>query len=122
MAKTKVTTIPHVETTQVRSRVVTQDHVLDSVFDRVVELQQTKKELDAELKGLKVTLLDEVKNLGGEYIRNGVKAQVIAENLIPKGKLVTLKEVLKAVPKKYHYLILEDKKIAEYVKTVGVKE
>ena len=102
MAKTKVTTIPQVETTQVRSRVVTQDHVLDSVFDRVVELQQTKKELDAELKGLKVTLL--------------------AENLIPNGKLVTLKEVLKSVPKRYHYLILEDKKIAEYVKTVGVKE
>ena len=122
MAKTKVTTIPQVETTQVRSRVVTQDHVLDSVFDRVVELQQTKKELDAELKGLKVTLLDEVKNLGGEYIRNGVKAQVIAENRIPNGKLVTLKEVLKSVPKRYHYLILEDKKIAEYVKTVGVKE
>ena len=122
MAKTKVTTIPQVETTQVRSRVVTQDHVLDSVFDRVVELQQTKKELDAELKGLKVTLLDEVKNLGGEYIRNGVKAQVIAETLIPNGKLVTLKEVLKSVPKRYHYLILEDKKIAEYVKTVGVKE
>ena len=122
MAKPKVTTIPQVETTQVRSRVVTQDHGLDSLFDRVVELQQTKKELDAELKGLKVTLLDEVKNLGGEYIRNGVKAQVIAENLIPNGKLVTLKEVLKSVPKRYHYLILEDKKIAEYVKTVGVKE
>tara|TARA_Y100000034_G_scaffold33790_1_gene41312 strand:- start:481 stop:852 length:372 start_codon:yes stop_codon:yes gene_type:complete len=116
---TKVTTTQQAETTQVRSR---EPLSLDAVFDKVVALQESKKALDAELKELKVSLLDEVKNLGGEYVRNGVKAQLIAENLIPNGKLKTLKEVLIGVPKRYHYLILEDKSISEYVKLVAVKE
>ena len=116
---TKVTTTRQAETTQVRSR---EPLSLDAVFDKVVALQESKKALDAELKELKVSLLDEVKNLGGEYVRNGTKAQIIAENFIPNGKLKTLKEVLIGVPKRYHYLILEDKSISEYVKLVAVKE
>lgn len=116
---TKVTTTQQAETTQVRSR---EPLSLDAVFDKVVALQESKKALDAELKELKVSLLDEVKDLGGEYVRNGTKAQIIAENFIPNGKLKTLKEVLIGVPKRYHYLILEDKSIAEYIKLVAVKE
>ena len=107
------------DSTTVRSR---EPQSLDAVFDKVVAMQEAKKALDAELKELKASLLDEVKNLGGEYIRNGMKAKVIAENFIPNGKLVTLKEILVAVPKRYHRLILEDKSIAEYVKMVAVKE
>ena len=116
---TKVTTTQQAETTQVRSR---EPLSLDAVFDKVVALQESKKALDAELKELKVSLLDEVKDLGGEYVRNGTKAQIIAENFISNGKLKTLKEVLIGVPKRYHYLILEDKSIAEYIKLVAVKE
>ena len=114
-----MTTTQQAETTQVRSR---EPLSLDAVFDKVVALQESKKALDAELKELKVSLLDEVKDLGGEYVRNGTKAQIIAENFIPNGKLKTLKEVLIGVPKRYHYLILEDKSIAEYIKLVAVKE
>tara|TARA_Y100000310_G_scaffold211722_1_gene212448 strand:+ start:719 stop:1120 length:402 start_codon:yes stop_codon:yes gene_type:complete len=107
------------DSTTVRSR---EPQSLDAVFDKVVAMQEAKKALDADLKVLKEALLDEVKDLGGEYIRNGMKAQVMAENFIPNGKLVTLKEVLVAVPKRYHRLILADKSIAEYVKLMAVKE
>ena len=107
------------DSTTVRPR---EPQSLDAVFDKVVAMQEAKKALDADLKALKESLLDEVKNLGGEYVRNGMKAKVIAENFIPNGKLVTLKEVLIAVPKRYHRLILADKSIAEYVKLMAMKE
>ena len=114
----KVTT-GTLDSTQVRSR---EPQSIDAVFDRVIAMQEAKKKLDAELKGLRTDLLEAVKVVGGEYIRNGMKAKAMPANLVPNGKLVTLKEVLKAVPKRYHSLILADKKITEHLRTDAIKE
>ena len=116
---TKTTTTETQKTTQVRSR---EPQSLNAVFDRVIAMQEAKKKLDAELKGLRTDLLEAVKGVGGEYIRNGMKAKAMPANLVPNGKLVTLKEVLKAVPKRYHSLILADKKITEHLRTDAIKE
>jgi len=123
MAKNKKTTTKvttgTLETTQVRSR---EPQTLDAVFDRVIAMQEAKKKLDDELKELRGNLLEAVKAVGGEYIRNGMKAKAMPANFIPKGRLVTLKEVLKAVPKRYHPLILADRTIAEHLRTDAIKE
>jgi hypothetical protein len=115
---TKVTTRT-LETTQVRSR---EPMTIDDVFDRVVTMGEAKVKLEAELKELRATLLEAIKPLDGEYIRNGMKAMVIAEVNKPKGRLVSLKEVLKAVPKRYHSLILADKFTREQLRMNPIKE
>ena len=107
------------ETTQVRSR---EPQSLDEVFDKVVTMGEAKVKLEAELKELRATLLAAIKPLDGEYIRNGMKAMVIAEVNKPKGRLVSLKEVLKAVPKRYHSLILADKFTREQLRMNPIKE
>ena len=107
------------ETTQVRSR---EPQSLDEVFDKVVTMGEAKVKLEAELKELRATLLEAIKPLDGEYIRNGMKAMVIAEVNKPKGRLVSLKEVLKAVPKRYHSLILADKFTREQLRMNPIKE
>ena len=116
---TKVTTTQQAETTQVRSR---EPLSLDAVFDKVVTMGEAKVKLEAELKELRATLLEAIKPLDGEYIRNGMKAMVIAEVNKPKGRLVSLKEVLKAVPKRYHSLILADKFTREQLRMNPIKE
>ena len=107
------------ETTQVRSR---EPQSIDEVFDKVVTMGEAKVKLEAELKKLRAELLEAIKPLDGEYIRNGMKAMVIAEVNKPKGRLVSLKEVLKAVPKRYHPLILADKFTREQLRMNPIKE
>ena len=115
---TKVTTRT-LETTQVRSR---EPQSIDEVFDKVVTMGEAKVKLEAELKKLRAELLEAIKPLDGEYIRNGMKAMVLAEVHKPKGRLVSLKEVLKAVPKRYHPLILADKFTREQLRMNPIKE
>lgn len=107
------------ETTQVRSR---EPQSIDEVFDKVVSMGEAKVKLEEELKELRATLQEAIKPLGGEYIRNGMKAMIIAEVNKPKGRLVSLKEVLKAVPKRYHSLILADKFTREQLRMNPIKE
>ena len=107
------------ETTQVRSR---EPQSIDEVFDKVVSMGEAKVKLEEELKELRATLQEAIKPLGGEYIRNGMKAMIIAEVNKPKGRLVSLKVVLKAVPKRYHSLILADKFTREQLRMNPIKE
>ena len=107
------------ETTQVRSR---EPQSIEEVFDKVVSMGEAKVKLEEELKELRATLQEAIKPLGGEYIRNGMKAMIIAEVNKPKGRLVSLKEVLKAVPKRYHSLILADKFTREQLRMNPIKE
>jgi seryl-tRNA synthetase len=116
---TTVTTTQQAETTQVRSR---EPLSLDAVFDKVVTMGEAKVKLEEELKELRATLQEAIKPLGGEYIRNGMKAMIIAEVNKPKGRLVSLAEVLKAVPKRYHSLILVDKFTREQLRMNPIKE
>jgi len=115
---TKVTT-GTLESTTIRSR---EFMTLNEVFDKVVTMGEAKVKLEAELKTLRAELLEAIKPLDGEYIRNGMKAMVIAEVNKPKGRLVSLKEVLKAVPKRYHSLILADKFTREQLRMNPIKE
>ena len=117
-ATTKVTT-GTLDSTTIRSR---EPQSLDEVFDKVVTMGEAKVKLEEELKELRATLLEAIKPLDGEYIRNGMKAMVIAEVNKPKGRLVSLKEVLKAVPKRYHSLILADKFTKEQLRMNPIKE
>ena len=107
------------ETTQVRSR---EPQSIEEGFDKVVSMGEAKVKLEEELKELRATLQEAIKPLGGEYIRNGMKAMIIAEVNKPKGRLVSLKEVLKAVPKRYHSLILADKFTREQLRMNPIKE
>ena len=107
------------ETTQVRSR---EPQSIEEVFDKVVAMGEAKVKLEEELKELRATLQEAIKPLGGEYIRDGMKAKIIAEVNKPKGRLVSLKEVLKAVPKRYHSLILADKFTREQLRMTPIKE
>jgi len=107
------------DSTTVRSR---EPQSIDEVFDKVVSMGEAKVKLEAELKELRATLQEAIKPLGGEYIRDGMKAKIIAEVNKPKGRLVSLKEVLKAVPKRYHSLILADKFTREQLRMTPVKE
>ena len=107
------------EPTQVRSR---EPQSIDEVFDKVVAMGEAKVKLEAELKEFRATLQEAIKPLGGEYIRDGMKAKIVAEVNKPKGKLVPLAKVLTAVPKRYHRLILEDKFVKEQLRMTPVKE
>lgn len=115
----KVTADQQLESTTVRSR---EPQSLDAVFDKVVAMGEAKVKLEEELKELRATLQEAIKPLGGEYIRNGMKARIIAEVNKPKGKLLPLAKVLTAVPKRYHRLILEDKFVKEQLRMNPVKE
>ena len=115
----KKVTADQLESTTVRSR---EPQSLDAVFDKVVSMGEAKVKLEEELKELRATLQEAIKPLGGEYIRNGMKAMIIAEVNKPKGRLVSLKEVLKAVPKRYHSLILADKFTREQLRMNPIKE
>ena len=114
------------DSTTVRSRepqsLPLRETYLDSVFDKVVTVGEAKVKLEAELKEFRAILQKTIKPLGGEYIRNGMKATVIAEVSKPNGRLVPLAEVLKVVPKRYHSLILEDKFIKEQLRMTAIKE
>ena len=88
---------------------------IDSVFDSYRQTQMAIDTLKDKLGQLKPILTDLVKMEEGEaYVRDGYKAQIVINT--PSRVLKTKAEVLTAVPKKYHYQILKDKKGSSYVK------
>lgn len=95
---------------------------IDSVFDSYRQTQMAIDTLKDKLGQLKPVLTDLVKMEEGEaYVRDGYKAQIVTND--PSRVLKTKAEVLTAVPKKYHYQILKDKKGSSYVKVaVAPKE
>ena len=87
------------------------------LFNRYNQIKQAISNLQDEAKEIQPVLKGLVKAEGGEFIHDGMKAQISPARV--DVALKTKAEVLVAVPKKYHYLILKDKPVSEYLK-VGV--
>ena len=95
---------------------------IGKIFDEYRRTQMAIESLQKRLSELKPVLTDLVQNEEDEsYIRDGYKAQIITTK--PSKALKTKAEVLTAVPKKYHYQILKDKKGGSHLKVaVAPKE
>ena len=87
---------------------------IESVFTEYRLQQDALKVVEKKLNALKPILTELVKNEGGSFIQDGYVGQIVANN--PSKVLKTKAEVLTAVPKKYHYQILKDKKGSEYLR------
>ena len=84
------------------------------VFTEYRRVQDAMKVVKEKLEALKPVLTEMVQNEGGSYTQDGYVGQMITNN--PSKVLKTKAEVLTAVPKKYHYQILKDKKGSSHLK------
>ena len=87
---------------------------IESVFTEYRKTQDAMKVVKEKLDTLKPILTEMVKNEGGSYTQDGYVGQIVTNN--PSKVLKTKAEVLTAVPKKYHYQILKDKKGSSHLK------
>jgi len=87
---------------------------IESVFTEYRLQQDALKVVENKLKALKPILTELVKNEGGSFTQDGYVGRIVTNN--PSKVLKTKAEVLTAVPKKYHYQILNDKKGNEYLR------
>ena len=87
---------------------------IESVFTEYRLQQDALKVVENKLKALKPILTELVKNEGGSFTQDGYVGRIVTNN--PSKVLKTKAEVLTAVPKKYHYQILNDKKGSEYLR------
>jgi len=80
---------------------------IESVFDSYRQTQMAIDLLKQKQGQLKPVLTELVNEQGGKYVREGYMAQIVTVK--PTTALKTKAEVLIAVPKKYHHLIIKDK-------------
>jgi len=87
---------------------------ITEVFTEYRKTQDALKVVKAKLDALKPVLTEMVQNEGGSYTQDGYVGQMVA---VPASRVLKTKaEVLVAVPKKYHYQILKDKKDSKHLK------
>ena len=87
---------------------------ITEVFTEYRKTQDALKVVKAKLEALKPVLTEMVQNEGGSYTQDGYVGQMVA---VPASRVLKTKaEVLVAVPKKYHYQILKDKKDSSHLK------
>jgi len=87
---------------------------ITEVFTEYRKTQNAMKVVKAKLEALKPILTEMVQNEGGSYTQDGYVGQMVA---VPASRVLKTKaEVLVAVPKKYHYQILKDKKDSSHLK------
>jgi len=87
---------------------------ITEVFNEYRKVQDAMKVVKAKLEALKPVLTEMVQNEGGSYTQDGYVGQIVA---VPASRVLKTKaEVLVAVPKKYHYQILKDKKDSNHLK------
>jgi hypothetical protein len=86
----------------------------ETIFEHYRTYQDAIKQLEEKLKALKPMLYQIVEEEGGKFEQDGYLAQIVESK--PTQVLKTKAEVLIAVPKKYHYLILKDMFKAPYLK------
>jgi hypothetical protein len=87
---------------------------ITEVFTEYRKTQDAMKVVKAKLEALKPVLTEMVQNEGGSYTQDGYVGQIVA---VPASRVLKTKaEVLVAVPKKYHYQILKDKKNSSHLK------
>lgn len=87
---------------------------ITEVFTEYRKTQDAMKVVKEKLDTLKPILTEMVQNEGGSYTQDGYVGQIVTNN--PSKVLKTKAEVLTAVPKKYHYQILKDKKGSSHLK------
>ena len=87
---------------------------ITEVFTEYRKTQDAMKVVKEKLDTLKPILTEMVQNEGGSYTQDGYVGQIVNNN--PSKVLKTKAEVLTAVPKKYHYQILKDKKGSSHLK------
>ena len=87
---------------------------ITEVFTEYRKTQDAMKVVKEKLEALKPVLTEMVQNEGGSYTQDGYVGQMVTNN--PSKVLKTKAEVLTAVPKKYHYQILKDKKGSSHLK------
>lgn len=87
---------------------------ITEVFTEYRKTQDAMKVVKEKLDALKPILTEMVQNEGGSYTQDGYVGQMVTNN--PSKVLKTKAEVLTAVPKKYHYQILKDKKGSSHLK------
>jgi len=87
---------------------------ITEVFNEYRKVQDAMKVVKEKLEVLKPVLTKMVQDEGGSYTQDGYVGQIVTNS--PSKVLKTKAEVLVAVPKKYHYQILKDKKGNDYLK------
>ena len=87
---------------------------ITEVFNEYRKVQDAMKVVKEKLEVLKPVLTKMVQDEGGSYTQDGYVGQIVS---VPASRVLKTKaEVLVAVPKKYHYQILKDKKNSSHLK------